>query len=689
MSYAAAYQEQDDVVADRRSLEEAAVVIVSRLQREAQRRLRAKAATESRWAEDYLQYSGEYSAAEEANFAQCKESGLFLNITRPKTETASASILEMLFPANQRNWGIVPTPVPQGQNGQRIDPAEAKAKAGKMSSVIDDQLTECDYAGECRMVIQDATLFGTGILKGPIIRQDKPLRRFVQTDFGWEMIIQSDTAKPVFKRVDPCNFFPSPNAKSIDESEDFFERHPMTRKQLRELARMDGFDKEAIRNVLRSKPGSAGQTAFSAEAKTSGETLPEDHFYQVWEYHGCLEDEELTTLCACLGREDIMTEMSKTDDPLLEVPVVVWFCETTVFNIDINPLDSQDHIYSAFCFERDPYGFWGIGVPRMMRDSQTGFSAAVRTLMNNAGLSSGPMIEIDESVAVPADKEWTITPRKVFRRKREAEPNKPAIRSYDIPSHQAELTAMAMMFLRFMDLETSITELAQGEQGQSTTTASGMSMLLNATNRRIRKVVVAFDDSITKPCIDRIYQWNMQFGEDESVKGDFQIEARGSAVLMERGMTAQNLMAILNFAGHPVVGQLLKSAPVLRKWIESMMLSPDDIVLTDEEIQQAAQQQTQQTQQTQQGQQGGEPEMAKLQVQLQIAKLDAESRLEVARINYQAVMARLEAETGIKVEDMSLRQRMHQDKIAHEERAIAAEIGVGREKAAGTMGQGM
>ena len=71
---------------------------------------------EDNWLDDLAQYNGKYSATENSRLKQSGGSQLFANITRPKVNAAEARISDILFPTDDRNWDIRPTPVPDMQD---------------------------------------------------------------------------------------------------------------------------------------------------------------------------------------------------------------------------------------------------------------------------------------------------------------------------------------------------------------------------------------------------------------------------------------------------------------------------------------------------------------------------------------------------------------------------------------------
>ena len=130
----------------------------SRLSRLASEQVGKRSQVEQRWLDDLRQYHGEYAADEAAGLSRSKGSQVFVNITRNKTNAAEARLQDMLFPTDDRNFGIYPTPVPeldnlaaeQPQTPEEHGPVEiarriqnqAEQSAKMMQDVIDDQLVE-------------------------------------------------------------------------------------------------------------------------------------------------------------------------------------------------------------------------------------------------------------------------------------------------------------------------------------------------------------------------------------------------------------------------------------------------------------------------------------------------------------------------------------------------------------------
>jgi hypothetical protein len=700
--------------------------LVGRLQLDADDRVNKRINVEKRWIEDLLQYYGRYDEKTLKDLTTNYKSKVFLKKTRAKTNSCEARIADMLFPTDDKNWAIDPTPVPDLNEDARFDAQaiaeqanavqeknpeiagqmikagnekalraklakavmqEAKDRADRMEDEMDDQLKECLYAIECRKAIRDACIVGTGVMKGPIAHERARRswkEREVQAEGGGVTKIfelqHIEDPRPAYYHVDYWSFFPDPNATSIEESDGFYERHLMSKGQLRKLAKQPNFNVDAIRRLVRENARQSTPTYISDLRSIMGNHVDTSlDRYHVWEYRGPIEAEEIRDLCECMG-DDTMKAAYEEADPLDELSVVIWFCQGEVLSFGINHLDSGEPVYSVFNLEEDDASIWGLGIPYMMRDSQAAINGAWRMILDNGGLSSGPQIEIDLSVVEPADGHNGITSHKLWLRKQDADANKIGFRSYNIESHTAELVAVVKLANEFIDEETNMPLLAQGESGaHQTQTMGGMSILMNATNVVFRRIVKHFDDGITVPNIRRLYDWNMQFSKRQEIKGDYNVVATGSSVLLVREIQSQNLLLMaLQFTGHPVLGMLIKTAPLLRQLAKSMMLSADDIVKTDDEIKEDMARLVEVEQAKAEQEKGAPDNSAEIRsaATLQAAQIQATTRLEIARIENETELIKLAALSNMKIEDLKTKLDTVRMQVTSSERKLAAEIAV-------------
>lgn len=715
--------------------------LLDKLHQDAQERVSLRQVTEWRWIEDLYQYHGEdvdvHQSWPHTNGARARakeeRSHLLINMTRPKTNALAARLMDLLFPTDDRAWGIAPTPVPEmdteegtltdqldNLNAKHQQPhspgaqpeampeadeqrsaveealadlqelkAEAKRKSDLMQAEIDDQLKSGCYQAHCRDAIEDACKLGTGILKGPVLSEKSHLR-WKASEGGYSLARQMDL-RPAFVRVDPWAFFPDPNARTVEECEGFFERHLMTKKELRRLAQREDMDTEAIRNLLKAdptEPAPEGMTQLFAI--TNDEAHQIKGKYQVWEYTGAFEPEDLEILMDVYEDADLAQELQEID-PLTEIYAKIWFCQNEVLSFALHPMESNESIYSVFNVERSETGLFGFGIPAIIRDPQKALTAAWRMMMDNARISAGPQIVINRDRIKPADngQDETLRPFKVWNA-RNGETNAPAFESYQFEQNQPQLERIIMLAREMIDEMSSMPMIAQGEQGSGVTkTAQGMALLMNSANVVFRRMVKNWDDDMTVPNIRRMYDFNMQFSDKEQIKGDYEIDARGSSVLLVREIQSTNLMAIAStFADHPDYKHYIEKSELLRQLFKANMLPTTGIVRSDREADQSRSKEAAGAQADPMVQVKQEEiafKREELEANVAIAEMERDARLKEAEYRYNAAMERIAADLNDRADERDLkgdqavmaandRSRAEEIKAQSAERRMAAEI---------------
>jgi hypothetical protein len=443
----------------------------------------------------------------------------------------SAKLMDLLFPTDDRNWGIKPTPVPELtreaakaaaaayslaekakamleaanlEEGQEKDPQlvelEAQAKdaakyenrlravmnaaqerAELMQNEIDDQLKQSQYHACARDQIEDACKLGTGIIKGPVTG-DKLRKGWKQKDDGTYELQWSEGDRPAMRYVNVWGFFPDMTAAKAEDGS-IFERHLMTERQLRGLAKLSGFDKEAIAKLIRTKGYMPAPDYISRLRSIKGDNQQvSNELFHVWEYSGSLDVEQMRMLAAMMDPESL-NEYDDVD-PLADLKAIVWFCNGEVLKFAIYPYDSGECLYSVYNLVKDEHSPFGFGIPSLMRDPQSAINGAWRAMMDNAAIGSGPQIVIDQEKIEPVDNSWKITPRKVWTVKGPWSSATPPFWTFEFNMRQQELANIILMATQFVDDVTGMPKIAQGEQGAGVTkTAGGMTLLMNSAPR--------------------------------------------------------------------------------------------------------------------------------------------------------------------------------------------------------------
>lgn len=580
------------------------------LERIAQDTVGQRQPIEKRWLDDLKQYNGEMLPQDKGKTDE-NRSSITVKITRARTNTGEARLFDMLFPTDDKNWGVRTSPIPAlppGMNeddpladdsGKPLrDPATgepvrasdmrsaemaiAHDRAKAMERRIDDQLTESLYSSIARDVLHDACLWGSGILKGPIV-EESTQRVWVpkidqQGRENWILsFVQNFT--PVVARTDPWNFFPEIGPLRVSDCEHILERHLLNKRQVHKLARQPGFIASQIRKVLESEPNFDVSGEYHEMLRISGMQPSIDNRYVFWEYHGLLDKADLVAI-----NPKLLLNAKDIENPLELYEGVVWFCNGIVVKAIIEPLDTGEFPYSVFNWEKDDSSILGFGIPYVMRNTQRVIDASWRMTMDNAGLSAGPQIVVNSGLIKPADGHWNVHARKIWIAENDKADISKAFSTFEVSSHISELMTIFNTAMGLVDEETNMPLIVRGSSTTDVSkTAGGMALLQNNANVILRRQVKNWDDDATTPLIRRFCDWNMQYSNDNSIKGDMKPDARGSSVLLVREIEAQNIVAGMQFLDHPILGKFHKPYPLLRRAWKAMQVDPQEVLVGEDE----------------------------------------------------------------------------------------------------------
>ena len=448
----------------------------------------------------------------------------------------------------------------------QIRPATKLAR--RMEKLIHDEIDESSGSQELRNAIFESVLLGTGIIKGPFTF-NKTLHRYVKNEDGTRSYQPEQVKVPRLEFVSAWDFYPDPNAKNIEECEYVVHRHKLNKNQLRDLLDRPFFDKEAVLETLQDGPNYRNRT-FETQIKNEDDanTYDQDRF-EVLEFWGCVDKKVL---------EDAQIPVPEGMDDEKEMQINAWVTENRVLRMVVNPFKPYRIPYNAFPYEKNPYSFFGIGVPENMKDAQQIMNGHARMAIDNLALSGSLVFDVDESALV-AGQNMDVYPGKIFRR--QAGMPGQAIHGLKFPNTSTENMMMFDKFRQLADESTGIPSYSHGQTGvqSMTRTASGMSMLLSAANLNIKTVVKNLDDFLLKPLGEAYFQWNMQFYEgDLAIEGDLEVKATGTSSLMQKEVRSQRLTMFLQSVQNPAIAPFVKIPELIKELAYTLDLDPETVI---------------------------------------------------------------------------------------------------------------
>ena len=617
----------------------------------------ARRVDEERWLRAYRNYRGIYGP--DVQFTETEKSRVFIKVTKTKVLAAYGQIIEVLFSNNTFPISVEPTVLPEGVVGDvHFDPKESKQKplpepmsspygfagdgkplppgstfntlmeklgslknklgnvtglkegvgqtptsitfspamiaAKKMEKKIKDQLDESKATKQLRNTAFELALFGTGIMKGPFA-YDKEYANWKE-DGTYSPVIKT---RPDTSHVSVWNFYPDPDAHSMEDASFIVERHKLSRSQLRDLKKRPFFRKSVIDTVI--ERGETYVKKYWEDDLSDYRTDTGVNRFEVLEFWGTIDRKML---------EDNGVKIPEPFSMADELQANIWICNGQIIRMVLNPFKPAKIPYHASPYELNPYSFFGIGVAENMEDTQILMNGFMRMAVDNAVLSGNLVFEVDETNLVPGQ-DMQIYPGKIFRRQGGA-PGQ-AIFGTKFPNVSNENMQMFDKARVLADESTGIPSFSHGQTGVAGVgrTASGISMLMNAASGTTKTVIKNVDDYLLRPLGEAFFNFNMQFDFDPEIRGDLEVKARGTESLMANEVRSQRLMQFLQIASAPALMPFAKFQYIIREIAKSMDLDPDKVTNNmDEAALQAALMAAQQPQQPAAATPGGVPGVA-------------------------------------------------------------------------------
>jgi hypothetical protein len=564
------------------------------------------------------QRNGEYEADKLKQIRDQGGSEIYMMITEVKCRAAESWLRDILLDTGSPPWDLEATPIPdlsptqsreiQAQFAERVlrmvqefgkAPTQeemaqmremvaqdyrfavlqgAQVRADRMKQKIQDQFVQGGWDHAFNDFITDLVTFPAAFVKGPVVRRQRALGWKVDAT-GRTTVEPIERLAPEYERVDPFYIYPEPGISNINEGY-LFEYHPLSRMQLSDLIGVPGYDEDAIRKLLEIGNGQSWINEDvelikdEEERKFYSYMRPTD-VYDALEFWGKVSGKML--------REWGMSEEDVPDDAR-EYDANVWLVGNFVIKAVLNYDPLGEKPYTKTSFIKCPGAFWGKGIPKIIEDLQAVCNAAARALVNNMGISSGPQVEVNVERIPPNEDITTLSPWKIWQTINDpVGSSAPAIRFTQPESRAAELMGVYDKFSRLADDHSGIPAYVYGDlnvQGAGRT-SSGLSMLMGAAGKGIRQVVMHIDADVVKPIVERQFIYNMRYDDDEAIKGDVQVIAKGSINLAVKETVNIRRIEFLNATANPIDLEILGKdgrATILREVAKGLQMPVEDVV---------------------------------------------------------------------------------------------------------------
>ncbi len=552
-------------------------------------------------------YRGKYDSEDICKFEGIQ---IYRGMTGMICRSAYNWLKDAYFNAQDRPWTLDPTPIPELPEEMREQLMEAinnqlqnQLSAGQLSSInsnerkrvidtlkntaskmafeasaqsvkamektIEDQLIEADWRDVLSEFLLDVIIYPYAILKGPVVKyKEIPV-------WNKNKYVFKKEPRYYVERIDPNNFYPSPDSTDCENGEYVVELMRMSRASLKNAAKLKGFDEDAINLTIEEQGHQYNRNMSIAVddgeredldgvARTGNKT--DGNMFDVYEYNGRISGDRIIDFIDEDGELDDALENFDTVetpwgeiDPYEDYECTIRVCNGNVIMARLNEKKPVPHrgYYSTGCF-KVPGAFAHECIPMVLADLQDELNAAARSRMYNMGMSAGPIAEVDVSRFPDQEAPENIEPWSVYPVQSntiQGNNAKPAITFTNVPNNANALTAVMEEVWDKGHRISGIPPYMYGDDRGSAQTLGAFSLQYAGATKGIKTIISNIDNDIIEKFIKQMYFFNMVYNDDDGIKSDATINVRGAAGLIAQEQRQARPLELLQALG-PVLAQL-------------------------------------------------------------------------------------------------------------------------------------
>jgi len=449
---------------------------------------RAKVGIEERLIDCLQRFKSEYSPQKLQEIKSIDAPPIYIPLTSIKVRALTAWLVDVLFQTPDLPYDITPTPIPElplevqhalarrvydtimpmvellpfnelqsmALDAKNLAEKEIKIEIDKWSKKLaegfkkklDDVFIEGGLPEALSAMCVDIAIFPTAIIKGGILRKEKG---YVRTKYGLE---PKNKVIYTFNRVSPFNAYPAPYSSGFENY--FIEVVPLLPNDLYDMIGMPGYNSKILTEVLdRYEHGYKFHHmnyGLDKEALEGNEfaSSSDYEYIDVLEFWGPVKGSLLKDFGISVPSSNAYYEAT------------VWVIEDYVIKavLNENPLGLKP--YAKASFIDIPDSFWGQALPEVLAPIQDSVNAFARSVVVNAAMSSGPMVERNIDRVDPSQPKMII-PWHMYDAHDSALNSAPAYRFFQPQLTADRLSTVMAYYLKLADETCGIPSYAHGD----------------------------------------------------------------------------------------------------------------------------------------------------------------------------------------------------------------------------------
>lgn len=496
-----------------------------------------------------------------------------VNLSALKCGTAQAFLNEAIVLSDIMPFRVEPTPIPDLSERGRMEALErfnsdwyggaylqptdlltvlrevkkaildkeyevAQEAARAMERLMRDQIVEGGWRNAMFSFITDFVTYPYAILYGPVPT--------VSTRLRWvnNRPVPRQETHYQFRSVSPWDFWYTPDSPDTQRGSGVFIRQRWTLSHLMQAKRLRSYMASEIDDILEDLQYGRKQFRWMSENPDQ----PDDYLKH-WTnctgtvdaliYYGWFSSDEL-------NRYGI-TGLEEGTNYNAVVTMVAG--KTIQVSLTPNPAVQSRPVFTASYYKtRDRIPNYSI--PQKIRDVERCYHATLRYLMRNASNISGPIVEADyKRVIRHMTKEdmGAIVNDTIYFVDNDVATNTPAFRFYAQPNAVPTLSELLGKWEVLADKITDIPSILHGQSsgGGAQRTARGLYLLQGNATKSFQAATSNMDRDVFVPCGTLMYNNNMLFEKDESIKGDCLVYAQGVDGMLKKEEQSQTALEML------------------------------------------------------------------------------------------------------------------------------------------------
>lgn len=542
---------------------------------------------------------GEYDPETLAAIRAFGGSEIYARITASKVRS-TAALLREIYTSTDRPWSLSPTPEPllsgpsldeavqlvitaEAQQmlaaGMVPNPEAVKSRVSQLRDelsqlrkkaaeealrrremVIDDLLWEGGFYEALWQFLGDIPLFPFAVVKGPVVRY----RNVVV----WEGNKPAAKRAPVphWERCSPFDVYFAPWSQH-PQGGFIVHRERINRGALQAMRGLPNYNTDAIDRVLANWGTHNCEWYDYTESERAEMEQRESDISPIYAADGNERPMPMLSFYGTISRKHLRDwgmkeEQLPSDDE--DVSVFAYLVGNEVIGVTLNPHPTGRLPFYCDSFERVPGSCYGNGIHDMIEDIQGVGNAALRALVNNLSIASGPMGWMNEDRIANNDQNATkLWPWKIFSFTDPMSSTGSSEKPMEFFQPDNNVQELMAVYERFMAMADEISTIPRYMQGSGTSlggagrTAAGLSMLMESSNRTIKQTVSSIDHNVIESAVEDLNVYLALTRPDVVMEGDISVVARGAVELMQKETLRMRRLEFMNITNNPIDQQLV------------------------------------------------------------------------------------------------------------------------------------